>query len=238
MSPVANGAAANPAGTCGGARHGLGYPRNCRGRVRFGQILGRDRELLAYGFRRQRRAGEQDKGEKGDLASHNKPFVNASFTGAGVSQKVKRSNRRSAMRHLRILALVCAALAATPAFASEEGGKEGGAKHKVTQSESWVSLEPMYATIIDADRPCGMLMVEIGLDIPDEKLRANATAALPLLRDYYLRSLTSFTASTVRPWHQPDVSVIADRLQRVTDRALKKKGAKVLMAQLAMRITK
>jgi flagellar basal body-associated protein FliL len=142
------------------------------------------------------------------------------------------------MRSLRIFALICAALAATPAFASEEGGKEGGAKHKVTQSESWVALEPMYATIIDADRPCGMLMVEIGLDIPDEKLRANATAALPLLRDYYLRSLTSFTASTVRPWHQPDVAVIADRLQRVTDRALKKKGAKVLMAQLAMRITK
>jgi len=42
----------------------------------------------------------------------------------------------------------------------------------------------------------------------------------------------------VRPWQQPDVSVIADRLQRVTDRALKKKGARVLLAQVAMRITR
>jgi flagellar basal body-associated protein FliL len=140
------------------------------------------------------------------------------------------------MRLLRLLALVCTALAAAPAFA--EGATDAAPKHKVTQSVSWVSLEPMYATIIDADKPCGMLMVEIGLDIPDEELRDAAKDALPVLRDYYVRSLTSFTAMTVRPWTQPDVNVIAERLQRVTDRALKKKGAKVLLAQVAMRITR
>jgi flagellar basal body-associated protein FliL len=116
--------------------------------------------------------------------------------------------------------------------------EEGAPKHKVTQSKSFVPLEPMYATVIDADKPCGMLLVEIGLDIPDETLRANAAHALPILRDYYVRSLTSFTASTVRPWRQPDVTVIAERLQRVTDRALKQKGARVLLAQVALRITR
>jgi flagellar basal body-associated protein FliL len=135
------------------------------------------------------------------------------------------------MRSLRVLTVLCAILAATPAFA-------GAAKHKETQSASWVAIEPMYATIIDADKPCGMLMVEIGLDIPDETLRENASRALPLLRDYYLRSLTSYTASTVRAWHQPDVTLIAERLQRVTDRALKRPGARVLLAQVAMRITR
>ncbi|HEX2592912.1 MAG TPA: hypothetical protein VHL34_15540 [Rhizomicrobium sp.] len=112
------------------------------------------------------------------------------------------------------------------------------AKHKTTQSESWVAFEPMYSTIIDANRPCGMLLVEIGLDIPDPALREDAARAAPILRDYYVRSLTSFTASTVRPWRQPDVSVIAARLQRVTDRALKQTGARVLLGQVAIRITR
>jgi flagellar basal body-associated protein FliL len=123
-------------------------------------------------------------------------------------------------------------------FGGTASAENGAPKHKVTQSKSFVSIEPMYATVIDADKPCGMLLVEIGLDIPDEALRASATTALPILRDYYVRSLTSFTASTVRPWRQPDVTVIAERLQRVTDRALKRKGARVLLAQVALRITR
>ena len=143
------------------------------------------------------------------------------------------------MRLFRLAALVCAALlAAAPALAAEDGDATPAPKHKVTQSPSWISIEPMYATIIDADRPCGMLLVEIGLDIPNEELRAQAAHALPILRDYYVRSLTSFAASTVRPWRQPDVTVIADRLQRVTDKALKQKGARVLLGQVAMRITR
>jgi len=138
------------------------------------------------------------------------------------------------MRVFRFLLVVLTGLLVTvPAF-----GEEPVAKHKVTQSASFVSLEPMYATIIDADKPCGMLLVEIGLDIPNEELREAANHALPILRDYYVRSLTSFSASTVRPWRQPDVTVIAERLQRVTDKALKKKGARVLLAQIAIRITR
>jgi len=137
----------------------------------------------------------------------------------------------------RLLPLLLLIAFAGSAYA-DDAPASGKAKHKVTQSPSFVSLDPMYATIIDQDRPCGMLLVEIGLDIPNEELRANATQALPVLRDYYVRSLTSFSASTVRPWQQPDVTVIADRLQRVTDKALHKKGARVLLAQVAMRITR
>ncbi|HEX3810381.1 MAG TPA: hypothetical protein VH000_07730 [Rhizomicrobium sp.] len=110
--------------------------------------------------------------------------------------------------------------------------------HKETQSESFIMIEPMYATIVDAGRPAGMLMVAIGLDIPDAKLRADANHAMPLLRDAYLRNLMVFTAASVRPWEQPDVNEIAARLQRVTDRALHKKGAQVLLAQVAIRVTR
>lgn len=98
-------------------------------------------------------------------------------------------------------------------------------------------IEPFYATIYDAGRPVGMLMVAFGLDIPDETLRSQAEAGMPLLRDYYLRNLSSFGATAVRPWQQPDVNEIAGRLQRVTDRALHRPGAKVLLAQIAIRVS-
>jgi hypothetical protein len=110
------------------------------------------------------------------------------------------------------------------------------AEHKITQSVSCMMLEPFYATIIDDGRPAGMLMVAIGLDIPDADLRAATEHALPVLRDAYVRSLMTFTAAAVRTEQQPDVETICARLQRVTDRTLKKPGARVLLAQVAMRL--
>ena len=32
-------------------------------------------------------------------------------------------------------------------------------EHKITQSESYLMLDPIYTTIVDDDRPVGMLMV-------------------------------------------------------------------------------
>jgi hypothetical protein len=111
-------------------------------------------------------------------------------------------------------------------------------EHKVTQSESYMMLAPMYATIMDGETPGGMLMVAIGLDIPDPQLRAEALRAMPVLRDAFVRSLIGFTGTHVRLAEQPDVVAIADRLQRVTDRELRRKGAHVLLAQVSCRLTK
>ena len=129
---------------------------------------------------------------------------------------------------------ILAALASAPALADEQAAPV----HKVTQSESYTMIEPMYATTFDAGRASGTLMVAIGLDIPDVKLREAANHAMPLLRDDYVRSLMNFTSAAVRPWEQPDVTQIAARLQRVTDRALHKTGARVLLAEVAMRVTR
>jgi hypothetical protein len=98
-------------------------------------------------------------------------------------------------------------------------------------------FDPIYTTIMTGDRPAGMLMVGIGIDVPDEKLRGEAVHAMPVLRDAYVRNLLSFATTQVRTNTQPDVTVIASRLQAVTDRALGRKGAKLLLAQIAMRLT-
>jgi hypothetical protein len=45
----------------------------------------------------------------------------------------------------------------------------------------------------------------------------------------------AYTATSVRLDTQPDVPLIAERLQAITDRALKKKGARILLRQVALR---
>jgi flagellar basal body-associated protein FliL len=133
-------------------------------------------------------------------------------------------------------ALLLAALAAGSAGAAEKGeAKQKAPEHKLTQSESWVELDDFYTTIVGERRATGMLMVRVGLDIPNAGMRENAERAMPVLRDAYLRSLMAYTATNVRLDTQPDVTAIADRLQAITDRALKKKGARVLLRQIALR---
>ena len=137
--------------------------------------------------------------------------------------------------------LLSAALLAVPARADDGGDDSGGGKppkHKVTQSDSYLMIDPMYLPIFDGDQPVGMLMIGVGIDIPDAKLRAEAVHAMPILRDGFVRNLMNFSTTSVRSWRQPDVEAIGDRLQGVTDRVLRRKGARLLLAQVAMRITK
>lgn len=136
---------------------------------------------------------------------------------------------------LRAIAFAAIALSILPARADDDAKKKS--EHKVTQSTSYLMVDPIYATIVSGEHPVGMLMIGVGIDIPDERLRGEAEHSLPVIRDGYVRNLAAFAATQVRVWKQPDVAVIADRLQGVTDRALGRKGARVLLAQVAMRLT-
>jgi flagellar basal body-associated protein FliL len=142
--------------------------------------------------------------------------------------------------HTRLLfaGVAVALLAAAPAFGDDPADTQKKPEHKVTQSTSYLEVDPIYTTIVSDNHAAGMLMVGIGIDVPDAGLRDEVSRSLPVLRDAYLRNLMAFTASAVRTDAQPDVEAIADRLQGVTDRALKKKGARVLLAQVALRVTR
>ena len=136
-----------------------------------------------------------------------------------------------------VLALGALLLAGLPVSAEDAPKAQKAPEHKTTQSKSYIMVDPIYATIVADNRPAGMLMVGVGLDIPDDALHAEVSRSMPVLRDAYIRNLMTFTANVVRTDAQPDVATIADRLQAVTDRALKKKGAKILLAQIAIRVT-
>jgi hypothetical protein len=137
-----------------------------------------------------------------------------------------------------ILALAALLLVALGPASARAGDDKPMPEHKITQAESYVGLNPMYATILDNGRPVGLLLVSIGLNIPDEHLRSETIRALPVLRDFYLRNLMTYTATAVRPWRQPDVEMIARRMQGVTNRALHSKGAQVLLGQVMIRISR
>lgn len=140
------------------------------------------------------------------------------------------------MRRSVLLAVLAAFVLAVPAGAGSSS--KATPVHKITQSASYLMIDPIYTTIMDGNKIVGLLMIGIGLDVPNTELRAQAEQALPVLRDVYVRSLMAFTATSVRPWRQPDVSAIADRLQHATDRSLGRQGARILLAQVAMRLTK
>lgn len=121
----------------------------------------------------------------------------------------------------------------------EEAGKKSKDKEKarvISTSPSYIGLDPIYTTILDGDVVVGTLMLGIGLDVPDQKLHDEIVQTMPRLRDLYLRSMLAYTSSGVRTWRQPDAEEIAARLQAATERHYKKKGVKVLLAQLAMRL--
>jgi flagellar basal body-associated protein FliL len=136
-----------------------------------------------------------------------------------------------------VLALGALVWAGLPVRAEDAPKNQKAPEHKTTQSKSYIMVDPIYSTIVADNRPAGMLMVGVGLDIPNEALHEEVTRSMPVLRDAYIRNMMTFTANVVRTDAQPDAGMIADRLQAVTDRALKKKGAKVLLAQIAIRIT-
>jgi flagellar basal body-associated protein FliL len=138
---------------------------------------------------------------------------------------------------LLLFALCTALLAAAPALGDDDTADKKKPEHKITQSVSYLMVDPLYTTIVNDNQAGGMLMIGIGLDVPDAALRDEVTRSLPVLRDAYLRNMMAFTAGAVRTDAQPDVDAIADRLQSVTDHALKKKGARVLLAQVALRVT-
>lgn len=145
-----------------------------------------------------------------------------------------RPARNPIIRQLGLLIALNFVLFATAAFPAEKAAEGGG--HKATSSASFIAFDPFYSTVLDGERARGLLMVEMGLDVPDEKLRERINLARPALRDAYVRSLSAYATTAVRLYRQPSLEDIAGRMQTVTDNILGKKGAaKVLMVQLAVR---
>ena len=121
--------------------------------------------------------------------------------------------------------LTVAALLGSAASASEGGEKKKGG------GLSYIQMPALTATIVRPTGKRGVLTVELGLDVPDQKLHDRAAASTPRLRDAYIRYLQAY-ASTIPPAGLPNPDAIGASLQRSTDQVLEKPGAKLLLGTI------
>ncbi|MBT9470959.1 MAG: Tat pathway signal protein [Pseudomonadota bacterium] len=126
-------------------------------------------------------------------------------------------------RLLTFAALLVAPALMAAAPAKDEKKKGGGA--------SFIQINTLTATVIRASGRRGILTVESGLDIPNEKLRAKANSVLPRIRAAFVQALQIY-ASGMSPGAIPNAEILTLLLQREADQVLGQKGARLLLGTM------
>jgi hypothetical protein len=127
----------------------------------------------------------------------------------------------------RALLLLSAALVliSGPALAADAPAK-GGAP-----TSRYVEFSTMTATVMRPDRRRGVMAVDASLDIPDAALRARAVSLTPRLRAAYSQALNIYAAG-LPPGRPADPDYLVRELQRQTDAAIGRPGAKFLLGSI------
>ncbi len=132
-----------------------------------------------------------------------------------------------------LICLVLALTASGPARAEE--GSSATYSNSSSYIESVIPVETMQITLIQGAQIRGMLIVSIGLYVPDGHLRQETEHVMPRLRDAFISQLSRHGATRVDPRRVIDVEMIADLLQTATDRVLGTEGAEVLLVNVLVR---
>lgn len=127
-------------------------------------------------------------------------------------------------RQLAFFAAAAAALAGRAVAASTDEKKKGGGL-------TFIQFNTMTATVVRHDGRRGVLTLETGIDVPDEKLRERAQLVAPRLRAAYVQVLQTYAAG-ISATTPPNADFIATELQRETDRVLGQKGARLLLGTM------
>ena len=145
------------------------------------------------------------------------------------------------MKHLVCLLGAAALMSTTPAYAappagdshgSASGGESSERRRMITSSDGYVPLSPLTASVHADFRMRGVLQIEAGLEIPDNRLRARAERLMPRLRDAYVAALSSYAGSNYRYGDVPDADRISAVLQQATDTILGQEGADFLLGMV------
>jgi hypothetical protein len=114
-------------------------------------------------------------------------------------------------------------LAPALAHAAEERKKGGGA--------SFIQLPTLTATTLRPDGRRGVMTVEVGLDVADAGLHARAAQSTPLLIAAYSEVVRTYAAG-LPPGAPPNPDYLGLQLQRQTDTALGRPGARLLLGAI------
>ncbi|MET0544866.1 MAG: hypothetical protein ABWZ40_01020 [Caulobacterales bacterium] len=136
----------------------------------------------------------------------------------------------------QILATLLLAVA-SPVFAS--GGEKSKAtadaeaiQKRGTASQVYLASAPVSATLTENFRVKGLLQVDAGFDIPNDKLRARAAQMAPVIRDAMREALSRYASVFQRPGGVPDTDRIKAMLQAAADKALGQQGARLVLVSV------
>jgi len=139
--------------------------------------------------------------------------------------------------HLTVFAL-CAALAGPAAAGGSSSGGSSGAQapatrqDRLTSAESFLPMPTLSAGVIHRYSTQGTIVIDMGLDVPDEALRRRAQLSAPRVRDALRTALATYSSTYYRDRTAPDLAQMTRLLQQSVDRVLGAQGARVLMVNV------
>jgi hypothetical protein len=125
----------------------------------------------------------------------------------------------------RLVLIAAAATALIPAVASANAEKKKGG------GASYIQIQTLTASIFHRNGTRGVMTMEVGVDVPDEKLRLLASEVTPRLRAAFAQALQIY-ASGLPIATAPDPDFLAQKFQRETDRILGRPGARLLVGTI------
>jgi hypothetical protein len=138
---------------------------------------------------------------------------------------------------LRLAVLTAALTLTAPALAgggsSPAPAQNEDSRHRtLTSSPTYMPLAPLTATVQADHRARGLLQIEAGLEISDNRLRRRVEQTMPRLRNAWISALSVYTGVNYRFGDIPDADRIAAILQEATDITLGQEGAEVLIGMI------
>lgn len=138
-----------------------------------------------------------------------------------------------------ILAVLMLAVLAAPASASGGGGSAPAAsqapatrQERLTSAETYLPMPTFSAGVLQRNDNQGTMVVDMGLDIPDEALRRRAQLNAPRLRDALRTALANYSSVYYRVQTAPNPTELTRQMQVAVDRVLGAQGARVLLANI------
>jgi hypothetical protein len=126
---------------------------------------------------------------------------------------------------------LCALFVAAPLAAGPLAAVAAPAEKKKGGGLSYIQFPTLTATIFRPDGRRGVMTVEVGVDVPDNRLHDRANLLVPRLRAGYVQFLQTYAAG-LPPGAPPNADYLARTLQIQTDQLLRQPGARVLLGAI------
>jgi flagellar basal body-associated protein FliL len=136
-----------------------------------------------------------------------------------------------------LLAVALFAASAAPALASGGGSSTtqqapATRQERLTSAETYLPMPTLSAGVLQRNRNQGTMVVDMGIDIPDEALRHRAVMNAPRIRDALRTALANYSSVYYRVHTAPDPTELTRQMQIAIDRVLGAPGAQVLLANI------